>query len=262
MKLYKGWGLGLLMISLFTACEKVIELKLDDATPVLVIDGGVSDQNEAQRIKISTTYSFTEPNEFHGVSGANVVVGIDGISSVDFKEVSPGIYESVKFKGKSGSTYNLSVTLDGQTYKASSTMPIRVPMDSLTFKTFSIFGETKNYVVVNFRDKIGIPNQYRYILRSKGVVKKDVVSDDRFNDGSKVENVIYYDLNDLVKGDSVHVEIQCIDKNVYRYFYSLSQNTGEGGPPVSPANPPSNISNGALGVFNAHTSSIRTALIN
>lgn len=262
MKLYKGWGLGLLMISLFTACEKVIDLKLDNAAPVVVIDGGISDQNEAQRVKISKTYNFTEPNKFNGLSGATVAVEIDGTSSVPFKEVSPGIYETIKFKGKSGSTYKLSVTVEGQTYKASSTMPARVVMDSLTFKTYSFFGESKNYVAVNFKDPAGVPNQYRYILKFKGVVEKDVVSDDRFDDGNNVSNVIFYDLNELVKGSSVQVEIQCIDRNVYRYFYSLGQNTGEGGPPVSPANPPSNFSNGALGVFNAHTSSIRTALIN
>jgi len=261
MKLYKGWGLGLLIICLFSACEKVIELKLDDAPAVVVIDGGVSDQNEIQRVKVSKTYSFTEPNKFNGLSGAKVVLAVDGAGAIVFNEVSPGIYQSVKFKGKSGSKYDLSVTVEGQTYNASSTMPARVPMDSLTFKSFTFFGETKNYVAVNFRDPAGVANQYRYILKFKGVVEKDVVSEDRFDDGSKVTNVIFYELNDLIKGDSVQVEIQCIDRNVYRYFYSLGQNTGGGGPPVSPANPPSNFSNGALGVFSAHTSSIRTALI-
>ncbi|MCX2450231.1 DUF4249 domain-containing protein [Pedobacter sp. PLR] len=257
IKLY----IGLIMIFLFTACEQVIELKLEEATPLVVIDGGISDQNEVQRIKISKTYSFTEPNKFNGASGAKVVLGIDGTGSIVFTEVSPGIYQSVKFRGKSGSKYDISVTLEGQTYKASSVMPVRVPMDSLTFKSYNLFGETKNYVAVNYRDPAGVANQYRYILRFKGVVEKDVVSEDRFDDGNKVTNVIFYELNDLIKGDSIQVEIQCIDRNVYRYFYSLGQNSGGGGPPVAPANPPSNFSNGALGVFSAYTSSIRTALI-
>ncbi|WP_316822705.1 DUF4249 domain-containing protein [Pedobacter gandavensis] len=259
INIYKG--LGLIMVLIFTACEKVIELKLDNAAPVVVIDGGISDQNVVHQIKVSKTYSFTEPNKFNGLSGANVSLAVDGTGSIVFSEVSPGVYQSVRFKGKSGSKYDLSVTVEGQTYKASSVMPARVPMDSLTFKTYTLFGESKNYVAVNFKDPAGVANQYRYILKFKGKVEKDVVSEDRFDDGNKVTNVIFYELNDLIKGDSIQVEIQCIDKNVYRYFYSLGQNTGEGGPPVSPANPPSNFSNGALGVFSAHTSSIRTALI-
>lgn len=259
MNIYKG--LGLIMVILFSACEKVIELKLENAEPVVVIDGGISDQNEFHRIKVSKTYSFTEPNKFNGVSGAKVVLSVDGTGAIVFSEVSPGIYQSVRFKGRSGSKYDISVMVEGQTYQASSVMPARVPMDSLTFKTYTLFGESKNYVAVNFRDPAGVPNQYRYVLRFKGKVEKDVVSEDRFDDGNKVTNVIFYELNDLIKGDSIQVEIQCIDRNVYRYLYSLGQNSGQGGPPVAPANPPSNFSNGALGIFSAHTSSIRTALI-
>lgn len=252
---------AVVILSILSGCEKVIDLKLDNASPVVVIDGGVSDQNENQKILISKTYNFTEPNKFNGVSGAQVVLSAAGEKPVNYLEISPGVYQSPKFKGKSGVKYDLSVTLEGKTYAASSTMPARVVLDSLTFKTFSFFTENKTYIAVNFKDPAGIANQYRYILKVKGVVEHDSVSEDRFNDGNEVANVLFYELKDLVRGDSVRVEFQCIDRNVYRYFYSLSQNLGKGGPPVSPANPPSNFNNGALGVFNAYTSSSRTAVL-
>lgn len=253
------------IVALFSlgACEKVIDLKLDEAVPLIVIDGGISDQNEYHRVKVSLTYSFTEPNKFNGLKGARVVLKIDGgAQEIVFREVAVGVYESpAKFKGKPGSSYELTVTYDGKTYQAVSVMPARVPLDSLTFKTFNFFGDNKSYIVANFLDPAGISNQYRYIVKVKGVVEEDAVSEDRFNDGNKVANVIFYELDDLVKGDSVLVEFQCIDRNVYRYFYSLGQNSGQGGPPVAPANPPTNFNNGALGVFNAYTSSKRTAVI-
>lgn len=262
LKKYTRSVFAVLVLGAFSACEKVIDLKLDEAVPVIVIDGGVSDLNENQMIKISKTYSFTEPNKFNGVSKATVVLKVDGQVVAVFVETIPGIYQtSNKFKGKPGLRYDLSVTSEGKTYEASSVMPERVILDALTFKTFNFFGGNNSYIVANFSDPAGIANQYRYILKTKGVVEEDAVSEDRFNDGNKVENVIFYELDDLVKGDSVHVEFQCIDRNVYRYFYSLGQNSGQGGPPVSPANPPSNFSNGALGVFSAHTSSSRTAVI-
>lgn len=261
LKNYISSVLVLVVLSVFTSCEKVIDLKLDEAEPVIVIDGGISDLNVSHKIRISKTYSFTEPNKFNGVTGAVVVLTANGENPIVFVEVSPGIYQSPKFRGKSGIRYELTVTFEGKTYKASSIMPARVTLDSLTFKTFNFFGENNSYIVANFSDPAGIPNQYRYILKAKGVIEEDAVSEDRFNDGNKVANVIFYELDDLVKGDSVNVEFQCVDKEVYRYFYSLGQNSGEGGPPVAPANPPSNFSNGALGVFNAHTSSSRTAVI-
>lgn len=252
---------GLIALSALTACEKVIDLKLDNADAVVVIDGGISDLNENQIVKVSKTYSFTEPNKFNAVTGASVVVTSAGGVVLNYQEVAPGVYQSAKFRGKPGSTYQMKVTLEGKTYAASSTMPARVVLDSLTFKSFSFFGSSKNYVAANFVDPAGVQNQYRYILKVKGKVEEDVVSEDRFNDGNKVTNVLFYELDDLVQGDSLNVEFQCIDRTVYRYFYSLGQNSGSGGPPVAPANPPSNFNNGALGVFNAHTSSSRIAVL-
>ncbi|MGY0034920.1 hypothetical protein [Pedobacter sp. NJ-S-72] len=67
-------------------------------------------------------------------------------------------------------------------------------------------------------------------------------------------------MKDMVPGDTIAVEFQCVDVAVHRYFFSLEQNLGET-QPVSPANPPSNFDNNALGVFSAYTSSSRKALV-
>lgn len=251
----------LLLVMLFSSCEKVIDLKLDNAEPIVVIDGGLSDQNENQVIRVSKTYNFTEPNKFNSVAGAKVVLTRPNGSTINYNEVSPGVYQSARFRGVSGSKYQLDVTVEGKIYTAFSTMPAKVLLDSLTFKQFNFFGKINTYVAVNYQDPPGVENQYRYILKSGGKVEEDMVNEDRFNDGNQVADVIFYKVDDLVSGDSIHVEFQCIDRNVYRYFYGLGQNNGNGGPPVSPANPLSNFNNGALGVFNAYTSSKRTAVI-
>lgn len=245
----------------FGGCEKVINLKLDSAEPLVVIDAGLSDQNENQVVKISRTYSFTEPNKFNGVSGAKVVLKRPNGTTISYNQISPGVYQSVRMRGVAGNKYTLDVTLDGKTYTASSTMPARVILDSLTFKQFNLFGKTNTYIAVNYNDPVLTENQYRYILRVKGNIEDDKVNEDRFNNGNTVADVIFYKLDNLVAGDSLDVQFQCIDRNVYRYFYSLGQNNGGGGPPVSPANPVSNFNNGALGVFNAHTSSKRSLVI-
>ncbi len=241
--------------TIFVGCEKVIDLKLDNVTPLVVIDAGINDLNENQIVKISKTYDFTEPNKFNGVAGAVVVLTTPEGGIINYTEKSPGIYQTIKMKGTPGKKYRLDVTLEGKTYTAYSTMPKKVTLDSLTFKKFSFFGKDNEYVAVNYSDPAGIENLYRYILTVKGVIENDKVNEDRFNDGNAVSDVIFYEINDLIAGDKLDVEFQCIDRNVYRYFYSLGQNNGGGGPPVSPSNPVSNFSNGALGIFNAHTTS-------
>ena len=252
---------SLVSVFLFTGCEKIITLDLEDAGPVVVIDAGLSDQGEVQIVKVSKTYSFSEPNRFNGAVGAKVVLTSNVGNEVNYTEVAPGIYHSPRIRGRSTVTYTLSVTLEGKTYTASSRMPDKVHLDSLTFRDYTFFGETSRFVAANYLDPKGVQNQYRYILKAKGKLEEDVVSEDRFDDGNEVANTIFYELDDLVPGDQIEVEFQCIDRNVYRYFYSLSQNLGGGGPPIAPANPPSNFDNGALGVFSAYTSSRKSAVI-
>ena len=52
----------------------------------------------------------------------------------------------------------------------------------------------------------------------------------------------------LVAGDSIKVWLECIDHGVFEYFRTANR---DGGHSTSPANPVSNITNGALGYFNA-----------
>jgi hypothetical protein len=243
-------------------CEKVISLDLDNADPRIVIDANVNDQFENQIVRVSKTYSFSEGNKFNGISEAKVVLTtLDG-DVINYNETaSPGIYRSPRMRGKPGMEYKLTVTVEGKTYVSVSTMPFKVSLDSLTFKQFDFFGSINTYIAANFEDPGYTADQYRYILKVKNKVEEDAVSDDRFNNGNHVSNVLYYELDDLANGDTLEVELQCINRPVYKYFFTLEQISGDGGPPVAPENPPSNFSNGALGVFNAYTSSKRTALI-
>jgi len=242
-------------------CEKVIDLELRDAEPVIVIYADINDQQENQYVRISRTYSFTEPNKFNFVTGAKVIVTTQTGSVINYSEISPGVYQSPRFRGRAGVKYSLDVTVDGTKYNAVSIMPEKVSLDSLNFREVSFFGNSATHLVANFIDPVGVQNQYRYLLSIKGKVVEDVVSEDRFNDGNKVANTIYHELDDLEPGDSIELDLQCIDRNVYRYYYAFGQNSGEGGPPIAPANPPSNISNGALGIFSVHTSSKRIAKV-
>ena len=54
--------------------------------------------------------------------------------------------------------------------------------------------------------------------------------------------------------DNISVEMQCISRPTYLYYYSLNQQSGAGpGGGITPANPTNNIQGGALGIFSAHT---------
>ncbi|HEX3384292.1 MAG TPA: DUF4249 domain-containing protein, partial [Mucilaginibacter sp.] len=58
------------------------------------------------------------------------------------------------------------------------------------------------------------------------------------------------------------VEMQCIDKPIYTYWYSLMQlQVNNPGGQVAPSNPPTNISPTTLGYFSAHTTQTMTLVV-
>ena len=240
---------------LFSSCEKVIDLNLKNTEAVIVIEGNISDQTENQFVRISKTIPFTESNTFNGFNGAKVTVTPPSGIPINYTEVSSGLYRSQRLKGTPGQTYKLEVLADGKLYTASSTMPFPVVPDSVGFKKLSFFGNANIYPTVYYKDPSGVQNQYRYLLKINNKPQADIVFEDRFNDGNPISDVIIYDGDDIKSGDKIDIEMQSIDRNVFKYYFAISQIGGNGGPPVAPSNPDSNISNGALGIFSAYTKS-------
>lgn len=244
----------------FCSCEKVIDVKLNNADNQLVIEGGITDQLEQQVIKISKSVLYTENNTYPAVTGATVVVTDDQGASWTLAEAAPGTYTFGPVKGAAGRRYSMKATVGGTVYTASSTMPAAVAIDSLDVKVFNFGGESRQQAQVHYKDPANIANQYRFILKVNGLQSKRVYADnDRLTDGRNVPNVLFYngkndDDDELKAGDKVEVEMQCIDKDIFTYWYTLSQQTQNGpGGGVTPSNPPSNIIGGTLGYFSAHT---------
>ncbi len=257
IKLFPEFILGLVLLS---SCEKVVDVKLKNAEPRIVIEGLLSDQDTNQTVRISKTISFTEPDRFEGVESASVVLTNEIGQTINFNPVAAGVYKSSKFAGVPGEKYVLKVTVEGQVYTATSSMPEAVKLDSISFKKISFFGNDNIFPVAYYNDPEAVSNQYLFLVRFKEF-EPHLLSEDRFNNGNNVIETLFFDSNDLAIGDTARIEMRGIDRNVYRYFFSIAQITGEGGPPVSPANPPSNFSNGALGVFSAYTSSTIIAVV-
>lgn len=240
----------------FTSCEKVVQLKLDNAEPQLVIEGAVTNQTTNHTVKISYSVPFSDNNTFPPVSGAVVTITDDHNNIYLLTETStPGTYATPRFTGRIGYVYTLKVQVNGKTYTGSSTMPFGVRFEELTYKD-SFFDNDKKIMTIHYSDPASVANQYRFIMFVNGVQVKAIFDeDDSFTNGRYVDEDLYQDLIDIHIGDVVVIEGQCIDYNMFTYWFSLSQQGGggRGGGSPTPSNPPSNLSNKALGYFSAHT---------
>jgi hypothetical protein len=253
----------LVFVLLFSSCEEVIDLNLDKTVPKIVIEGIFTDLDVRHSVSISYTTNFEAENKKVPVSGALVTLTEENGRTITFTEQgSAGTYFSSKYKGIPGKKYTMTVISNGKSYVATSVMPMPVPIKSLTQIELSFFGETRKLVQVNYNDPIGVTNFYYNRLFVNNLKRGSLyLESDRFNDGREVKNTIFIDEPDLEIGDKVKVQFLTIDANVYKYLFSITQISGNGGPPTTPANPTSNFNNGALGYFSASTLTVDSLTI-
>ncbi len=243
----------------FFACQKEINIDLNSASPQIVIEADIQDQTEIQTVKISQTINFSNPNVFPKISGAEVMIADNAGNNEKLSEISAGLYQSKKMKGVENRTYYLTVKIGSQTYTSECTMPSAVNFTGITLlKRNTGFGTAAKEVyapIPQFVDPANAQNQYRFVqYRNSEKDESIIIRNDNIANGLPNQQPLFSRDFEIVKGDSLRVEMHCITKSVYDYFYSLNQSAGRGpGGGTTPTNPVSNISGGALGYFSAYT---------
>jgi hypothetical protein len=245
----------LLFFALFS-CTKVINVNLNNVNPNIVIEGVVSDAAGPYQVQLTQTVNFSDPNVFPPVTGATVKITDSALGITDsLIEGVPGTYFTQKLlQGLTGHTYQLYILSKGQIYTASSTMPQKVNLDSVTFYSTNIFGNKSTSAVANFQDPTGIANYYTFTEYVNGqAVDQTFNFSDRLSDGKYIRRQLFNDSSYINPGDQVSIEMHCVDNQVWQYFNTLGQAKGNNSQSITPANPLSNISNNALGYFSAQT---------
>jgi hypothetical protein len=249
---------------LFFSCQKVVTLNLTNAPPQVVIVGEVTDQPGPYTVTISNSVNFYADNTFPAVSGASVRISDNTGFTDSLTETAPGVYTTHTLQGVPGNTYTLAVLIGDSAYSAVSTMPQPVALDSVTFAT-GLFSKGQITAIANFQDPPDVGHYYQFIEFINGVqFTKDIfVFDDRLSAGKYINYDLRMDSAYLSIGDQLQVNMNCIDVNVYNYFFQLSrtQTTGAFSTTASPANPSTNLTNGAYGYFSAHTVRSKTVTV-
>jgi hypothetical protein len=257
LMMLKKYFSAILLGVFLLGCDKEITLPLDENQSKLVIDAVVTDEMGPYYVKLTKSVAVSAASKFPEVSNALVIMKDNFGLSDTLKYTSKGLYLTNKIKGAYGSTYFLEVALDGKKYTAQSTMPNKVPFDSLTINKLTFFSETQYSVIPMYTDPMTLGNNYRFFQVINDTLDRTYyLFNDNLNNGKENQRPLNSSEDSLkVKlNDFVSVEMQCISNPTYLYYNSLRQISGAGpGGGTTPANPPSNIVGGALGIFSAHT---------
>ncbi len=245
-----------------SACTKVIDVDIDQAPARVVIEGEVTNGAGPHIVHLSKSVGISDPNAFPEVQGAFVRIADDEGNADTLLETRPGYYASNSLLGRPTHAYTLTVTVGDQTFTATSTMPEPILMDSVFNLNVSFFGSTRYPVLVLLQDPGNQKNQYRFITTvNRNRQPGSISQNDDFFDGQATQIFLQGVGAEVVIGDTIALQMQCIDGSVYEYFSSFGSSGGGPGGSSAPANPYTNLSGGAMGYFNACTVDQRTIVI-
>lgn len=263
--------IGVCILSLLTlsGCQKIVNVDLNEAAPNIVIEGLITDRPGPYAITISKSGSYFNQPQLLPVSSAGVKI-TDDLGNVDtLKETRPGVYITSKMRGNPGRTYTLNVISDNTVYEASSTMYTRVRIDSVNFSKsvaqhFDFGGNNTNEPRVDlncyFRDPVE-KNFYRLkvFINDSARVDNYRLYDDQYTNGMEIGLRAAH----ARAGSTYRLELFSLDSKTYGYYRTLEDLLNDN--PIfgsTPANPETNLSNGALGYFGAAAYSSKTILVN
>lgn len=261
----------LLAISLLMmACEEKIELKVPDhQLSILVVDGMITSDTTTHHVFLSLTGSFYMDEITPRVSGAQVSIS-DNLGNVfPLTEGSPGIYQTQPdVYGQVGVTYTLHIVHEGKTYQATSTMKRNAPIDSLSQRWDPMLEYYR--ILLYGQEPAGKGDCYMWHLYRNGIrvtynIAKVMVTDDNFIDGNYINGFeVDWWANDFnfQSGDTITVAQHSLTREAYDFILAVfTEHNGGMGGMRPPANLPSNISNGAKGLFHASAVNYATRVL-
>jgi hypothetical protein len=293
IKYYRTGTLKLIAITLVLSvysCIEAYDVNFSNSQPKLVVDAQLVDIDTIHFIRLSlSNASFQNYNAEDGINSLYGIGNFEPVvdASVQVIENSKNIYffdnnnlnieysEKTKENGyywskalriEAGQTYTLKINWQNKEY-ASTCYVQQVPkIDTVTFelKEAPEIGKDKFRIpYIWFKDNTETKDYYLFLTNNIGNgVWSRAILDDEFLapeikgiDVFKGESILYWRNAYPLEYDEVRIEMHSISKEIYEYYKALiGQFRNDGGIYTpSPASPPTNISNGALGFFRVST---------
>jgi hypothetical protein len=266
------------------ACTERMEIATDYAPPRLVITGCVTTDTMAHKIQISRTVGYFGSEQPRTYSNATVTINGRRLQS----EGNGSYATDASFYGVGEERYTLDVWVDfdedgtAEHYTAATTMPKVHQLDSITLSSLR-FGSTQApwMILLHFQDLPG-PNYFgghlyvndtwysnkiqRYYLNFFG----DYTAEGQYIHFPATSYLIQEEMrweNDthflVYPNDVITFELNALSEEYFEFIRTAQQEISGGNPLFAgpPANVPSNLSGGAIGIFGAYTVSRKKLIL-
>ncbi|MGB4329081.1 MAG: DUF4249 domain-containing protein [Tenuifilum sp.] len=263
--------IGILTLAL-AACTERINIELDSSDSRLIVYGSITTDTMSHSVRLIKSVPFYSPTPPPPVSNATVYI-MEGNTRYDLTEDAnnPGYYYTTPYVfGKSGTTYTLhieDVNIGGVTsFQAQTQMPTLLEGYQTNYLDSINVSYNRNWDgwVVNgyAKEPQNMRNYYMFRVKINDILYSDSLSnlvlvDDKFFNGNNTEGAAFYFISEkdtLKVGDKVTLELCAITQDYYQYLNEALKASSPQFPLFSPppANPITNLNNGALGYFSAY----------
>lgn len=249
--------LSLLLLLCLQACGIALtELDLPEGRRRLVVEGGISNLAPPHLIRLSWTTSLAESQPLPEERALLILSDEQGRSDTLLHQ-GDGHYHS-HLQGIPGRSYQLQILLDTASFTATAYMPEapRIDSFSIQYQEESTLREEGYYLRLHQLDPQESEGYYRWLVWQNGRQQGSNPVAGYFITLSVTKDNPALQLqypDPFQQGDSLLFQTIKMDRAVYTYYQGmleLMMNDGGLMGPL-PANPPTNISGGALGVFQA-----------
>lgn len=269
------------------ACTEDVVIDLEEGSPMIVVEGSITDQMKQHEVILSYTANFYHSGDIEMVHGAKVSV-TDGVDTIRFQEDAEkkGHYFSEMVAGRKNTLYRLMVDVPDENEEggfvhlfAESQMKNNVEViDSIAIKMFNGVNDTTPSVIL--RDTIEWLYPYFQSLPDPSIVympmiwKNDTLLSDTLTKRmlipvagyagyyvngpemlkqNKEIPIHYFRKSKLHDGDRILAELYSVPMDYMYYVYSLSASLGSNPMMGAPTNLITNIqpSGKAVGWFYA-----------
>lgn len=246
--------IGIVFLSLFSACTEKVDLELGETQTRVVIEGYLVTEVDSSYVRLSLTQDYFNPVAPVYIPDGTVEISNDQ-GTVMFNYVGEGLYKGpAGYIPDTAKVYTLKVVVDGKEYTSTATLYPMFEVDPVLqfdYKPASGFID-EGYAVTYY----SVDRREDEVYTRFNFGQNDTMFDQEIlftnADLKKFERVPFeLPFYRAQSGDSVMLEFRSLDVPIATYFNALANlNSGAPGPfQTPPANPPTNISGGAVGYF-------------
>lgn len=222
-----------IILLLFTSCEKVIDIDVPSIEPKLVIDATFEilfDENPVVSnnvVKLSLSADYfdeaipTVPNAtvfLTNLSDNSVINFVDANADGNYKPVN-------SFIPADNIEYELTVIHNNETYKGKATKVKSTPFNKVEQGDKTLFSGKETELKIEFTDDEKEENYYLFDFTNN----RFVPIEDRYFNGSNYNFSFFYSEDDIELPTTVTLKMSGISKEFYTYFRVLIDQSGQNG---------------------------------